>query len=73
MTNLTERRTQILELIARGWTNQQIAERHHVSVDTIKTTIKLIFKALGARNRAHAVAIAHRQGIIDLNARGRAA
>ncbi len=73
MVSITEQRAEILNLIAPGWTNQQIADRYSVNIETIKTTIKLIYRALGARNRAHAVAIAHRQGIIDRNARGRAA
>ncbi len=73
MVSITEQRAEILNLIAHGWTNQQIADRYSVNIETIKTTIKLIYRALGARNRAHAVAIAHQQGIIDLNARGRAA
>jgi DNA-binding NarL/FixJ family response regulator len=57
---LTAREGQVLELIAAGLTNGQIAERLVVSEATIKTHVNHIFAKTGARDRAQAVHYAYR-------------
>ena len=52
---LTPRELEILELIAEGLSNREIAERAHVSENTVKTHSSRVFDKLGARRRTQAV------------------
>ena len=60
---LTQREVEILGLIARGLTNPEIAGRLFLSNHTVKTHINRIFAKTGSRDRAAAMAYAHRHGI----------
>ncbi len=64
-TSLTLREMQILECFAEGLSNKEIAIRLEVSDETVKSHAKNVFDKLGASDRAHAVAIALRQSIIE--------
>jgi NarL family two-component system response regulator LiaR len=55
---LTPRELEILELIAAGLSNREIAERVHVSENTVKTHSSRVFDKLGARRRTQAVQVA---------------
>ena len=55
---LTRREQQVLQRIARGQTNQQLAEAFSVSTSTIKTHINNLFRKLGASERQQAIQIA---------------
>ncbi len=59
--NLSER--QILELLSREKTNQEIADALHLSVNTVKWYARRIYAALGARNRREAIQAAARLGL----------
>jgi PAS domain S-box-containing protein len=63
---LTPREREVVTLIARGLTSEQIAEELVVSGETVRTHARNALAALGARTRAHAVAIALQRGLIDL-------
>lgn len=63
---LTARESDVLELAAAGNSNKQIAARLSLSEDTVKGYMKAIFARLGAMDRTHAVAIAVRNGLIEL-------
>ena len=52
---LTPRELEILELIAEGLSNKEIAERVYVSENTVKTHSSRVFEKLGARRRTQAV------------------
>jgi ATP/maltotriose-dependent transcriptional regulator MalT len=52
---LTPREIEILEMIAAGLSNREIAERGHVSENTVKTHSSRVFSKLGARRRTQAV------------------
>ncbi len=52
---LTPRELEILELIAEGLSTREIAERAHVSENTVKTHSSRVFDKLGARRRTQAV------------------
>ena len=52
---ITPRELETLELIAAGLSNQEIAERLHVSENTVKTHSSRVFEKLGARRRTQAV------------------
>ncbi len=61
---LTERERDVLELIADGSTNREIAERLYLSPYTVKEHTSVLYRKLGARNRADAVQRAQRIGLL---------
>jgi DNA-binding NarL/FixJ family response regulator len=63
---LTARERDVLQHVAGGNRNKDIAERLFISEETVKVHIKHIMEKLGARDRTQAVAIAVRRGIIQL-------
>jgi DNA-binding NarL/FixJ family response regulator len=63
---LTPRETEVLKHIAGGNRNRDIAEKLHISEETVKIHIKHIMDKLDASDRTQAVAIAIRRGIIQL-------
>jgi DNA-binding CsgD family transcriptional regulator len=52
---ITPRELEILELIAAGLSNKEIADRVHVSENTVKTHLSRVFDKLGAKRRTQAV------------------
>jgi DNA-binding CsgD family transcriptional regulator len=62
---LSARGRQVLALLAAGYGNKEIAAALQVGAETVKTHVRNVLVALGARNRAHAVAIALRSGLLD--------
>lgn len=62
---LTQRELSVLREISNGKTNHAIGHALSVSAETIKTRVKRILEKLGAKDRAHAVAIAARRGYLD--------
>jgi DNA-binding NarL/FixJ family response regulator len=63
---LTEREIDVLQHVAGGNRNRDIAERLFISEETVKVHVKHIMEKLGASDRTQAVAIAVRRGIIQL-------
>ena len=63
---LTEREIDVLQHVAGGNRNKDIAERLLISEETVKVHVKHIMEKLGASDRTAAVAIAVRRGIIQL-------
>lgn len=61
---LTRRQRQIVQLIADGQSTAHIAKRLGLSAETVRTHTKSVLARLEARDRAHAVAIALRSGLI---------
>jgi DNA-binding NarL/FixJ family response regulator len=62
---LTSRETQILNYVANGNTNKQIASILQISEQTIKNHVSAILRKLNANDRAHAVVLAIRHGWIS--------
>jgi DNA-binding NarL/FixJ family response regulator len=62
-TGLTERETEVLERVAAGMTNHQIASELYISINTVKTCIRNAYKRIGARSRSQAVIWALRHGL----------
>lgn len=58
---------EVLSLMADGLDNREIARAMCVSEETVKSHAKKLFIALGAANRAHAVAIGFRSGLLPLD------
>ena len=63
---LTEREIQVLQEVAGGNKNRDIANRLFISEETVKVHIKHIMEKLGAADRTQAVTIGVRRGIIQL-------
>src|SRR5215472_3736072 len=61
---LTERELEVLNLVAEGFSNPEIARHLKVSRNTIKFHVSSIIAKLGASSRTEAVAIALRRGLI---------
>jgi len=64
--SLTQREIDVLRLIAAGNSNKLIADQLSISEATIKGHVSNILSKLGANDRAHAVTIGLKRGIIDL-------
>jgi DNA-binding NarL/FixJ family response regulator len=62
-TPLSPREREVLELIAEGSTNREIAAALHLSPHTIKEHTSSLYRKLGAKNRAEAVQRAQRLGL----------
>jgi DNA-binding NarL/FixJ family response regulator len=62
---ITKRQREILQLLSDGFSTTGAAHRLGLSTETVRTHTKAALARLGARDRAHAVAIALRAGLID--------
>jgi two-component system response regulator DesR len=60
---LTDREREVVELMASGATNREIADRLFLSPHTVKEYASSVYRKLGARNRAEAVKRAERLGL----------
>ena len=64
MAQLTEREVEVLRLVGRGRSNDQIASQLTISIKTVKTHISLLLAKLAARDRAQLVIAAYESGLI---------
>lgn len=64
--SLTDRELQVLQLIRDGNRNKQIADRLSIAEATVNFHIKNLVAKLGANDRAHAVSIAIRRGLLEV-------
>ncbi len=62
---LSRREIEILQRVAYGATTKEVADQLGISFHTVKTHLERIFEKLGANDRAQAVAIAIRQGLVE--------
>lgn len=63
---LSPREREVLSLIAEGASIDQIAEELTISTTTARTHARNALRKLGARNRAHAIALAMRDGLLEV-------
>ncbi|HHV99185.1 MAG TPA: response regulator transcription factor [Clostridiaceae bacterium] len=61
---LTERETEVLNLIAEGMSNKEIADCLNITVNTVKGYIKNIYEKLGVSRRVQVVARAREMKIL---------
>ncbi len=61
---LTERELQVLRGMSQGQSNGEIGKELFLSEDTVKTHARRLFRKLGARDRAQAVAVGFRRGLV---------
>lgn len=64
---LTEREYNVISLVVRGLTNNQIAQRLHISVHTVKAHLEAIYDKFGVSNRVQAAIKAVMLGLVDLS------
>lgn len=62
---LSKREQDVLQLLAYGKSNKEIAKELAIGAQTVKTHVSHIFAKLGAADRTGAVALALRQGLVD--------
>ncbi|MEU7743879.1 response regulator transcription factor [Nonomuraea sp. NPDC049158] len=65
LQGVTEREREVLTLIARGLSNNEIAAHLHLSLATVKTHIGRLLAKLDARDRAQLVIVAYESGLVS--------
>jgi DNA-binding CsgD family transcriptional regulator len=65
LPHLSPRERAILECLASGYDDPQIADAQSISVSTVRFHLGNVFEKLGARNRCHAVALGFQSGLLQ--------
>lgn len=64
--SLTDREREVLELVATGITNREVAQKLFISVNTVKVHLRNVYTKLGADSRTEATMIAVREGWVGV-------
>jgi DNA-binding NarL/FixJ family response regulator len=64
LTGLTERELEVLGLVAKGWSNAEIAANMYITAATVKTHLSRLLMKLDARDRAQLIVLAYECGLI---------
>ena len=62
---LTEREMEVLEAVAKGWSNKDVSEALNISPHTVQVHLSNVFGKLGVKTRTEAVLYAIRQGWVE--------
>ncbi|WP_433088315.1 response regulator [Dactylosporangium sp. CA-052675] len=63
-SRLSARELQVVRLVARGLSNQQIADELRLSLETVRTYLRRMFAKLGVNDRTHLAVLAHEAGLL---------
>jgi len=63
--SLSDRELEILRMVAAGATNKEVGRQMYLSPDTVKSHLESAYRKLGVNDRAHAVAVAMRRGLLS--------
>lgn len=63
---LTDRELEVLQAIAKGWSNKEVSEALCISPHTVQVHLSSIFSKLNVKSRTEAVLLAIRRGIVDV-------
>ena len=63
--HLTPRQTEVLSLLRRGHSTEQIAQELHLSTETVRNHVRHLLRALGVHTRLEAVAVAQREHLVS--------
>jgi PAS domain S-box-containing protein len=63
--HLTPRQTEVLRLLRRGRSTEQIAQELHLSTETVRNHVRHLLRALGVHTRLEAVAVARREHLVS--------
>jgi DNA-binding NarL/FixJ family response regulator len=66
LRSLSDRERQILDLLARGYSNRRIAEACYLSLNTVRTHVQNVLVKLGVHSKLEAAALAVRQGLVRI-------
>jgi DNA-binding NarL/FixJ family response regulator len=66
-SGITNKQVEVLNLLAKGHSNEQISILLHRTEHTVKSHVAALFQILGAKNRTECVKIAEKRGLINLN------
>lgn len=67
LASLTPREREILEVLAEGLSDKEIAARLHVSIATVRSHVNAILAKTGARSRTQALILAVRHGLVQID------
>src|SRR3954471_14793291 len=65
LDGLTDRELEVLTLVAKGWSNVEVAERLYITAATAKSHVSRLLMKLGARDRAQLIVMAYEVGLIS--------
>jgi PAS domain S-box-containing protein len=63
--HLTPRQSEVLRLLQRGHSTEQIAQELHLSTETVRNHVRHLLRALGVNTRLEAVAVARREHLVS--------
>ena len=64
LVSLTERECEVLKLVSKGYSNKSVARELNISLSTVKTHLRSIFRKMEVEDRANLIIKAIKQGII---------
>lgn len=62
--SLTQRQEEVLARLCQGWSNKEIAQNLVISDNTVRIHVAAILKTIGAKNRAEAIVVSRKLGLI---------